>query len=138
MLFGRAVGRAARRTGLLAIRGVVAPLRVLVHPRAPRRSAAWLAFAYDFYFYKTDAPELCFAGDLCRALALYVHDSPRGRWLPFVATLATAVVTLAIPCWIIAARIPVISFCALFLYVLCQRDGLVLLRENWATVLPRP
>ena len=59
-----------------------------------------LAFAYDFYFYKTDAHELCFAGDLCRAL-LYVARCP---WPAVVATLATAVVTVAIPCWIIAAE----------------------------------
>ena len=86
------------------------------------RSAAicgTLAFAYDFYFYKTDAHELCFAGDLCRAL-LYVARCP---WPAVVATLATAVVTVAIPCWIIAARIPVMSFCALFLYVLCSATG---------------
>ena len=117
---GRALteGRPPGERGFWLSVGVVAVLVCWCIPRSAAICGA-LAFAYDFYFYKTDAPELCFAGDLCRAL-LYVARCP---WPAVVATLATAVVTLAIPCWIIAARIPVMSFCALFLYVLCSATG---------------
>lgn len=136
-LFGRAVGRAPGERGFWLSVGVVAVLVCWCIPRSAAICGA-VAFAYDLYFHKTDAPELCFAGDLRRAL-LYVARCP---WPAVVATLATAVVTLAIPCWIIAARIPVISFCALFLYVLCNATGCAKVfspTETWATtVLLRP
>ena len=122
-LISRVVGRAAQgrppgERGFWLSVGVVAVLVCWCIPRSAAICGA-VAFAYDLYFHKTDAPELCFAGDLCRAL-LYVARCP---WPAVVATLATAVVTLAIPCWIIAARIPVMSFCVLFLYVLCSATG---------------
>ena len=117
-LFGRAVGRPPGERGFWLSVGVVAVLVCWCIPRSAAICGA-VAFAYDLYFHKTDAPELCFAGDLRRAL-LYVARCP---WPAVVATLATAVVTLAIPCWIIAARIPVMSFCVLFLYVLCSATG---------------
>ena len=120
-LFGRAVGRPPGERGFWLSVGVVAVLVCWCIPRFAAICGA-VAFAYDLYFHKTDAPELCFAGDLCRALAR-LRDFVARRWRPFVATLATAVLTLAIPCWIIAARIPVMSFCVLFLYVLCSATG---------------
>ena len=74
---------AARGTGLLAIRGSCRRPRVLVHPRSAAICGA-VAFAYDLYFHKTDAPELCFAGDLCRASSICrtvplagIHGHPR-------------------------------------------------------------
>ena len=83
-LFGRAVGRAPGERGFWLSVGVVAVLVCWCIPRSAAICGA-VAFAYDLYFHKTDAPELCFAGDLWRALAWLRHFVARW-WLCLLYT----------------------------------------------------